>query len=100
MEISENKKPFYNSLVILNNKLRNIYQYNKINLVPFGEFLPFENFLSNNFGIKKNYGVDIILFLAGNERTRLNLGNNFNNLNLFYLLICYEIIYSGKIKKK
>ena len=43
---------FYNSMVIINNKFEIIQSYNKRKLVPFGEFLPFENIL-NNFGFKK-----------------------------------------------
>ena len=48
---TENFKIF-NSLVLLNNKLDVLAKYDKNNLVPFGEFLPFENFLSK-LGLKK-----------------------------------------------
>ena len=50
---SSNEK-YFNSLVILNHKLEILHVYNKINLVPFGEFLPFEKNLSK-IGLKKNY---------------------------------------------
>ena len=40
----ENSFKIYNSMVILDNELNLISEYNKIKLVPFGEFLPFENF--------------------------------------------------------
>ena len=67
---------------------------NKIKLVPFGEFLPFENFFKK-FGLKKiGYGYQS--FSTGDKRESIPFG--FNNLN-FIPLICYEIIYSGKIKK-
>jgi len=94
----ESKNPHYfNSLVVLNHKLDILSLYNKVNLVPFGEFLPFENILSK-FDLKKitsGYGS----FTPGNERKLINLGQVFNE-KLIFPLICYEIIYSGKIKKK
>ena len=92
----KNKK-YFNSLVILNHKLEILSLYNKINLVPFGEFLPFEKTLSK-FGLKKiTQGYSS--FSAGDIRTILNLGDEFNE-KLILPLICYEIIYSGKIKTK
>ena len=85
-------KKYFNSLVILNHKLEILHVYNKVNLVPFGEFLPFENFLSK-FGIKKiTQGYSS--FSSDNKRNLINL----NSIN-FLPLICYEIIYSGKINK-
>jgi len=92
----ENKK-YFNSLVLLNHKLNILSVYNKINLVPFGEFLPLENFLSK-FGLKKvTQGYNS--FSAGDIREIVNLGSQFNN-KLILPLICYEIIYPGKIKKR
>ena len=38
-------------------------------------------------------------FSPGNERMLINLGNKFNE-KLILPLICYEIIYPGKIKEK
>jgi len=76
----------FNSLIIVNNKLDIIFQYNKIKLVPFGEFLPFEDFL-NKFGLKKiteGYGS----FSRGYTNDVFIL-DNFKILPL----ICYEIIF-------
>ena len=85
----------YNSMVILDNRLNLINEYNKIKLVPFGEFLPFEKFFKK-IGLKKiSYGYES--FSAGNERNLISLNDkNFN----FIPLICYEIIYSGKVNLK
>ena len=88
---------YFNSLVILNHKLDILSVYNKINLVPFGEFLPFEKTLSK-FGLKKiTRGYNS--FSSGDVRTTISLGNKFGE-KLILPLICYEIIYSGKIKTR
>ena len=93
---TKNKK-YFNSLVILNHKLEILSVYNKVNLVPFGEFLPFEKTLSK-FGLKKiTPGYNS--FSPGDIRPTLNLGSKFDE-KLILPLICYEIIYSGKIKTK
>ena len=91
MNIYENKK-IYNSLLVLDNKLNILEKYYKNKLVPFGEFLPFENTLSN-LGFKKiTQGYQS--FSADIERDPILL-NNYK----FIPLICYEVIYSGKINK-
>ena len=92
----DNRK-YFNSLIVLNHNLDILSLYNKINLVPFGEFLPFEKTLSK-FGLKK-ITPGYSSFSSGDLRTTINLGNKFNE-KLILPLICYEIIYSGKIKKK
>ncbi len=90
-EINNNKK-IYNSMVVLDNNLNLVSEYNKIKLVPFGEFLPFEK-LFKKFGLKKvSYGYES--FSAGKERNLIS----FDDTNFSFIpLICYEIIYSGKI---
>ena len=82
----------YNSLVVLDNKLNVLHKYNKNKLVPFGEFLPFESFLKK-LGFKKiTQGYSS--FSTSNERQIIYL----QDISLLPL-ICYEIIYSGKIVK-
>jgi len=86
----------FNSMVIFNNKLNILATYNKINLVPFGEFIPFENILGL-IGLKpvtNSYQS----FSRGKNRSLLNIKNSKIDLNLLPL-ICYEIIYSGKLSK-
>ena len=91
MNIYDNQK-IYNSLLVLNNELNILEKYYKKKLVPFGEFLPFENVLGN-LGFKKiTQGYQS--FSPGKQRNPINI----NNLS-FIPLICYEIIYSGKINK-
>ena len=91
MNIYENKK-IYNSLLVLDNELNILGKYYKNKLVPFGEFLPFEKTLGN-LGFKKiTQGYQS--FSADIERDSIQM-NNYK----FIPLICYEVIYSGKINK-
>ena len=91
-----NKDVFFNSMAVFDNKLELIQNYNKVNLVPFGEFVPFENFLSL-IGIK-TVTNEYQSFSRGNGREFINLKIDKMNLNLLPL-ICYEIIYSGQLSK-
>ena len=76
----------FNSLIVVNNKLDIVFQYNKIKLVPFGEVLPYENLLSK-IGLKKitegygsfSRGTTNDIFVSGNVK--------------MLPLICYEIIF-------
>ena len=83
---------FYNSMLFINNKFEVIQIYNKRKLVPFGEFLPFENIL-NKFGLKKiteGHGS----FLKGQDSKNII----FDNLSILPL-ICYEVIFTNLIQQ-
>ena len=85
---------YFNSLSIYDHNLELLNFYNKINLVPFGEFLPFENKLKA-LGLKSitnNYQS----FSKGNRREIMEINREGFSIKIFPL-ICYEIIYSGKI---
>ena len=82
----------YNSMVIVDNNLKIIQRYDKIKLVPFGEFLPFENFLSS-IGFKKiteGHGS----YSRGNKQKNLKI----NNISILPL-ICYEVIFTDFVQK-
>ncbi len=85
---------YFNSFSIYDHNLNLINSYNKINLVPFGEFLPFEK-------IFKNLGLKTITnsyrsYSKGTERNIIKISENNFSIKILPL-ICYEIIYSGKI---
>ena len=87
---SKDESNIFNSMVVLDNNTNILTKYNKNKLVPFGEFLPFEN-LFTKLGLKKiTQGYQS--FTPDNKRNLISV----NNIN-FIPLICYEIIYSGKI---
>ena len=93
-KLKNGSKEYFNSFSIYDHQLNLLNSYNKINLVPFGEFLPFEKILSK-IGLKSltnNYQS----FSNGEERKIIEL--NKENFSLKILpLICYEIIYSGNL---
>jgi len=84
-------KNTFNSMLIVNNEFEIIHNYNKRNLVPFGEFLPFESLLSS-FGFKK-------ITEGHGSYTK---GSNDKNLIIDKLsilpLICYEVIFSDLVQ--
>ena len=95
-EIKEGEKTYYNSFSIYNNDLNLIQYYNKLNLVPFGEFLPLEN-ITKKIGFKSltnNYQS----YSHGESREVIQI--NMDSFSFKFIpLICYEIIYSGSITK-
>ena len=90
--LDQNKNGYYNSLIVINNKMEIVQEYKKQKLVPFGEFLPFEKLL-RKFGFKKiteGYGS----FLKGSSQNSIKI----ENLNILPL-ICYEIIFTSLTQK-
>ena len=82
----------FNSMVLLDNNLELISVYDKNKLVPFGEYLPFENFFKK-YGFKKiTQGYQS--FSSSSKRDLIYV----NDIRLLPL-ICYEIIYSGSLNK-
>ena len=85
---------YFNSFTIYDHNLEILNSYNKVNLVPFGEFLPFEKILSY-MGLKtitNNYQS----YSKGEKRNIIEV-NKFNFSVRILPLICYEIIYTGNI---
>ena len=87
---------YFNSLAIFDNNINLINNYNKINLVPFGEFIPFEKiFHKLNMRIITN---NILSFSKGNSREIIEIKKDSDKFS-FLPLICYEIIFSGNLTK-
>ena len=92
--LNGNSSEYFNSFSVYDNNLNLLNSYNKIRLVPFGEFLPFENLLTK-LGLKSltnNYQS----FSKGDKRNIINISKQDFSIKILPL-ICYEIIYSGKL---
>jgi len=96
VETKNNENLFFNSMAVFNNRLDLIDIYNKVNLVPFGEFTPFEKI----FGLigLKTVTNDYQSFSRGENLKALSIKNDKIELKLLPL-ICYEIIYSNRLFK-
>jgi apolipoprotein N-acyltransferase len=84
----------YNSVLVVDDRGRVVDRYDKIHLVPFGEFLPFQDFLES-LGFMQLTGVRGG-FSAGNSARLLAIGN----APRARALICYEIIFPDEIATK
>ena len=82
------KSEIYNSAFIINNKAEVINYYDKVKLVPFGEFIPLRNILSF-----KKFTIGSIDFSPGLNSNIIEIEKNSIKIGM---LICYEIIFSRK----
>ncbi len=91
-----NKKiKYFNSMLVVDRNLNILSKYHKKKLVPFGEFLPFENFF-NKIGIKK-ITTGYSSFSKGENSSIINLKFNDKDINILSL-ICYEIIFPNLVE--
>jgi apolipoprotein N-acyltransferase len=81
----------YNSAAVLNSIGQRTFLYDKIHLVPFGEYEPFPLIHQVVTSVSEEVGG----FRRGKER---NVGR-FSNGNTFSIFICYEAIYAGEIRQ-
>ena len=83
----ENKNNiFYNSIAIIDKTFSENYVYDKIHLVPFGEYTPFNNFINK-------IGFNFSGLQKGSKNQKIV---EYKNLPKFKALICYESIFPGK----
>ena len=82
---------FFNSFLIIDSKFNKKFQYNKIKLVPFGEFIPQISFL-DLIGLKK-----ITEGLGSFSKGKKQNIYSYENTNIIPL-ICYEIIFTELVQ--
>jgi apolipoprotein N-acyltransferase len=80
----------YNSAVMVDSKGHNIFTYDKIHLVPFGEYEPFPLI----HRVVKSVSSEIGGFAKGHKFAVAHLPDGYT-LSAF---ICYEAIYPGQIR--
>ena len=80
----------FNSAALISPDVGWVAHYNKVHLVPFGEYLPFPSLFSFAGGLTKEVGQ----FEHGSARTWLNAGDE--KLGVF---ICYESIFPDEVRQ-
>jgi len=82
--------PVFNSAALISPNGEWTARYNKVHLVPFGEYLPFPSLFSFVGGLTKEVGE----FQAGTSRRPLDAGGE--KLGLF---ICYESVFPDEVRQ-
>ena len=82
----------YNSLLALDRQGQILARYDKVKLVPFGEYLPFGDVL-NHLGIDSLAPASFSLSAGARRRKPIQIAH----LPPFLPLICYEIIFPEMI---
>jgi apolipoprotein N-acyltransferase len=80
---------YYNSALIFGLDGARLGRYDKIHLVPFGEYIPFKNLL---FFARKLTGR-VSEFTRGSERNVFNLGGH-----QYGVFICYESVFADEVR--
>jgi len=80
----------FNSAALINPDAAWVARYDKVHLVPFGEYLPFPSLFSFAGGLTKEVGE----FHHGSARTWLNAGDE--KLGVF---ICYESVFPDEVRQ-
>jgi apolipoprotein N-acyltransferase len=79
-----------NSAVLLDRDGKISYTYDKIHLVPFGEYVPLRSFL---------FFVDKLAFGVGDYAPGTRYTKAVTPFGSFCTVICYEIIFPGLVRK-
>jgi len=90
--IQESGKPkYWNSMIIVNQQGKIESSYDKMHLVPFGEFIPLQQYLPPINIITENLGS----YSAHEKMTNIKINNHY-----IRPLICYEAIFSDHPEDK
>jgi apolipoprotein N-acyltransferase len=92
---SESEGKSYNSAFLFSKEGKIICRYDKVHLVPFGEYVPGPFYFLRKF-------IEIGDFSPGDEYTIFKLSNSFNSLThstKFGVLICFEDIFPDLVRR-
>lgn len=88
---SPGQQAAYNSAILVDPQGQRVFTYDKIHLVPFGEYEPFPLI----HRVVANISTEVGGFRKGNKYAVGRLANG----NTFGVFICYEAIYPGEVRR-
>jgi apolipoprotein N-acyltransferase len=86
---------YYNSAAIVGADGGRVGRYDKIHLVPFGEYIPFQNLLA--FAHKLTGRVSS--FTRGDERKVFRLPTQDGQAHRYGVFICYESVFADEVRQ-
>jgi apolipoprotein N-acyltransferase len=86
---------YYNSALVVGNDGARVGRYDKIHLVPFGEYIPFQNILA--FAHKLTGRVSA--FTRGDERKVFRLPTQDGRAHRYGVFICYEAVFADEVRE-
>ncbi len=85
----------YNSAFIIDADGELVGRYDKIHLVPFGEYIPFQNLLTFAHKLTGRVG----LFTRGTERNAYLLPTQSSGSHRYGVFICYEAVFADEVRQ-
>ncbi|HUW34391.1 MAG TPA: apolipoprotein N-acyltransferase [Planctomycetota bacterium] len=91
LDVVDGKPRRFNSAICIDGRCENYQRYDKIHLVPFGEYIPLPNLL---FFLKTLVPVGSLPYSAGKDHTLLTYeGHKIG------VVICYEDVFPGLVRQ-
>jgi apolipoprotein N-acyltransferase len=96
VELSQEENAWldYNSAFVIAPDGSRVGRYDKIHLVPFGEYIPFQNLLT--FAHKLTGRVSS--FTRGTDRSAFLLDTQSNGRHRYGVFICYEAVFADEVR--
>ena len=89
--IRREKRNYYNSVVAVDSNGKLIDYYDKVHLVPIGEYIPFSSFL-------KRFNIEaVVQHYTGLSAGEVRKGLKIPGVPNAAPLVCYEIIFPGRV---
>jgi len=85
----------YNSALIIAADGQTVGRYDKIHLVPFGEYIPFQNLLTFAHKLTGRVG----LFTRGSLRHTFLLDTQSGGSHRYGVFICYEAVFADEVRQ-